>query len=68
IQGKFLFGTESVVNSNELVFTIAGETLQVEEIDSMNFDESTIVVVIIGIAAAAAVIFYMKGYKKQSDK
>ena len=68
IQGKFLFGTESVVNSNELVFTIAGETLQVEEIDSMNFDESSIVVVIIGIAAAAAVIFYMKGYKKQSDK
>ncbi|MDX1596484.1 MAG: hypothetical protein R3327_06035 [Nitrosopumilaceae archaeon] len=68
IQGKFLFGTESVVNSNELVFTIAGETLQVEEIDSMNFDESSIVVVIIGIAAAAAVIFYMKGYKKQLDK
>ena len=68
IQGKYLFGRENVVNSNELVFTIAGKNLESEELNSVSFDESNIAVIIIGITAAAAVIFYMKGYRKQSNK
>ena len=61
IQGKYIFGKETSVNSDELKFSLGGENLKVQK---QEFDESIIVVIIITIVAIAAALFYLKGYKK----
>jgi len=61
IQGKYIFGEETSVNSDELRFSLGGENLRVEK---QEFDESIVVVIIITIVAIAAAMFYLKGYKK----
>ena len=61
IQGKYIFGKETSVNSKELEFSLGGSTLQTQE---QQFDESIIVVIIITVVAIAAALFYLKGYKK----
>ena len=61
IQGKYIFGEETTVNSKELEFSLGGKNLQTEK---QEFDESIIVVIIITVVAIAAAIFYLKGYKK----
>ena len=63
IQGKYLFGRDTTVNSDELVFTVGDQSLE-NNTYNMGLDESSIVVIIIGIAAVAAAIFYLKGYRK----
>lgn len=63
IQGKYLFGRDTTVNSGELVFTIDDQT-QRNNTDDIGLDESSIIVIIIGIAAIGAAIFYLKGYRK----
>ena len=63
IQGKYIFGDKSSVSSEELQFSLGGNQLKVERIKT-NFDESTLVVIIITIVAVAAAIFYLKGYRK----
>lgn len=60
IQGKYIFGEETSVHKEELKFSLGEKPLQ----SKMEFDESIIVVIIITIVAIAAVIFYLKGYKK----
>jgi len=64
IQGKYIFGKDTTVNKKELEFSLGGEQLQVKQQDKIEFDESIIVVIIITIVAIAAVMFYLKGYKK----
>lgn len=61
IQGKYIFGKETSVKSDELRFSLGGENLKEEK---QKFDESIVVVIIITIVAIAAAIFYLKGYKK----
>jgi hypothetical protein len=61
IQGKYIFGKETSVKSDELRFSLGGENLREEK---QEFDESIFVVIIITIVAIAAAIFYLKGYKK----
>ncbi|NND86471.1 MAG: hypothetical protein HKM23_03930 [Nitrosopumilus sp.] len=63
IQGKYIFGDKSSVSSEELQFSLGGNQLKVERLKT-NFDESTLVVIIITIVAVAAAIFYLKGYRK----
>ena len=58
IQGKYIFGQESTVDGDMLKFAIGGEPVQPES------DESLIVVVAISIAAIAAALFYLKGYRR----
>jgi len=61
IQGKYIFGKETSVKSDELRFSLGGENLTYEK---QEFDESIVVVIIITIVAIAAAVFYLKGYKK----
>ncbi|MGY5147355.1 MAG: hypothetical protein ACW9W4_05100 [Candidatus Nitrosopumilus sp. bin_7KS] len=61
IQGKFIFGKETSVYSDELKFSLGGENLKAQK---QEFDESILVVIIITIVAIAAALFYLKGYKK----
>jgi hypothetical protein len=61
IQGKYIFGERTSVSSEELEFSLGGDSIQVEK---QEFDESVAVVIIITIVAIAAALFYLKGYKK----
>ncbi len=61
IQGKYLLGERASVSSEELEFSLGGDSIQVEK---QEFDESVAVVIIITIVAIAAASFYLKGYKK----
>ena len=61
IQGKYIFGESKSISENDLKFSLGGSNLQSKDIE---FDESTIVVIIIAIASIGAAIFYLKGYKK----
>ncbi len=64
IQGKYIFGKDITVSKQELEFSLDGEQLQIKQPEKTEFDESTIVVIIITIVAIAAATFYLKGYKK----
>jgi hypothetical protein len=59
IQGKFIFGENTIINENEMKFELGGNNLQ-----SKKLDESIVVVIIITIVSIGAAIFYLKGYKK----
>ena len=61
IQGKYIFGESKSISENDLKFSLGGNNLQSKDIE---FDESTIVVIIIAIVSIGAAIFYLKGYKK----
>jgi hypothetical protein len=64
IQGKYIFGEKVSVNKEELKFSLGGSQLQNIQSETVEFDESIVVVIIITIVAIAAAIFYLKGYKK----
>ena len=64
IQGKYIFGEETIINKEELKFSLGGEQLQIKQQEKMEFDESIVVVSIITTVAIAAAVFYLKGYKK----
>ncbi|MCV0401576.1 MAG: hypothetical protein K5777_06330 [Nitrosopumilus sp.] len=59
IQGKYIFGKETSIDKNELIFSLGDIKSEKSE-----FDESITVVIIITIVAIAAALFYLKGYKK----
>lgn len=61
IQGKYIFGKETSVKSDELRFSLGGENIINKK---QGVDESIVVVIIITIVAIAAAMFYLKGYKK----
>jgi hypothetical protein len=61
IQGKYIFGNETSVSKDKLKFLLGDEsTIQ----PKTEFDESTIIVIIISVIAIAAAMFFLKGYKK----
>jgi hypothetical protein len=61
IQGKFIFGEETEINKDELIFSLGENNTQPK---TPIMDESIIIVIIIAIVAIGAAIFYLKGYKK----
>ena len=61
IQGKYIFGENTSVSSNELKFSLGGNDIQFKETESK---ESIIVGIIIAIVSLGAAVFYLKGYKK----
>ena len=61
IQGKYIFGNELSVSKEKLKFLLGDESIIQPK---MEFDESTIIVIIISIIAIAAAMFFLKGYKK----
>ncbi|MHA7646886.1 hypothetical protein [Nitrosopumilus sp. S4] len=63
IQGKYIFGDKSSVSSEELVFSLGGDQLKVDNA-KIDFDESIAVVIIISIVAISAALFYLKGYRR----
>lgn len=64
LQGMYIFGDAASVKTDDLIFSLGGNQIQAPEINETPFDESIAVVIIISIAAIAAAIFYLKGYKK----
>ena len=61
IQGKYIFGERTSINENELKFSLGEDNIQY---DKLEFDESTITIIIIVIVSLGVAAFYLKGYKK----
>ena len=64
IQGKYIFGEETLVKKQSLEFSLGEEDIQTPQPTEIEFDESIAVVIIITIVAIGAAVFYLKGYKK----
>ncbi|HUT06118.1 MAG TPA: hypothetical protein VMW74_05460 [Nitrosopumilaceae archaeon] len=62
IQGKFIFGQETSIYENDLIFSLADNESTV--LNETTFDESLIVLIIIIIGGIGAALFFLKGYKK----
>lgn len=61
IQGKYIFGQETSIFENDLVFSLEGD----EPIPSeTSLDESIVILGVIIIGGIAAALFFLKGYKK----
>lgn len=67
IQGMWIFGNKMVMDDDTLKFSL-GEKDLVGPNPSEPFDESAMVAIIIAVAASGAAVFYLKGYKKHSQK
>ena len=63
IQGKYIFGEDTSVNKESLEFTLGDVKFEKPQ-NSIEFDESIVVVIIISIIAVASALFYLKGYRK----
>ena len=66
IQAKYIFGQSTLINQNDLKFSITnndGQSIETQS-DKGNVDESIITIAIIAIVSIATAIFYLKGYKK----
>ncbi len=63
IQGKYIFGEQSLITGEELKFSLRDHGTP-ETTVTTGPDESLVVVIIIVLVAAAAALFYLKGYKK----
>jgi hypothetical protein len=61
IQGKYIFGQETSIYGNDLVFSLEGDEPMPSE---TTLDESIVILVIIIIGGIAAALFFLKGYKK----
>jgi len=61
IQGKYIFGKDTIVGKEELKFSLGGTNIQAEK---PIVNESIIIVIIITIIAITAAVFYLRGYKK----
>jgi hypothetical protein len=61
IQGKYIFGQETSIFENDLVFSLEGEDPIPSE---TSLDESIVILAIIIIGGIAAALFFLKGYKK----
>ncbi|MFQ6025772.1 MAG: hypothetical protein ACE5JT_04590, partial [Nitrosopumilaceae archaeon] len=71
IEGKYLFGTDTVVNKNELVVTLTSFEEPSSQEDSFTstaagIDESSFIVIAIGVISAVVVAYYLKGYRKKA--
>ena len=62
IQGKYIFGKETSIYENDLIFSLGEDELPSPV--KTTFDESIIILIIIIIGGIGAVLFFLKGYKK----
>jgi hypothetical protein len=62
IQGKYIFGQESSIYENDLIFSL-GEDKSTNPMET-TLDESIIILAIIIIGGIGAALFFLKGYKK----
>jgi hypothetical protein len=62
IQGKYIFGQETSVFENDLIFSLEGD--EAPSLAETTVDESMIILVIIIIGGIGAAVFFLKGYKK----
>lgn len=67
IQGTWIFGKKEAMDDDTFKFSLGGKGLAGQK-PSEPFDESAMVAIIIAVAASGAAAFYLKGYKKQSNK
>ena len=70
IEGKYLFGTDTVVNKNELVITLTSFEEPPSQEDSFisiaaGIDESLFILIAIAVISAVVVVYYLKGYRKK---
>jgi hypothetical protein len=61
IQGKYIFGQETSIFENDLIFSLEGDETTPSE---TTLDESIVILVAIIIGGTAAALFFLKGYKK----
>jgi hypothetical protein len=61
IQGKYIFGQETSIYENDLIFSISGDETSTSE---PILDESIVILAIIIVGGIGATIFFLKGYKK----
>lgn len=61
IQGKYIFGQESSIFENDLIFSLKGDKSTIPA--ETTVDDSIIILVII-IGGIGAAVFFLKGYKK----
>ena len=61
IQGKYIFGQETSIYENDLIFSISEERQNPAE---TTLDESTVILAIIIVGGIGATMFFLKGYKK----
>jgi hypothetical protein len=61
IQGKYIFGQETSIFENDLIFSLEGDesTSSIET----SIDESIVILIIIIIGGISAAVFFLKGYK-----
>ncbi len=75
IQGKYIFGEETTTSKENLEFSLRDTSTQTEktdpptidpsiQTDRSELDESTVIIIIISIAAIIAAVFYLKGYRR----
>jgi len=62
IQGKYIFGQETSISENDLIFSLEGDELT-NPAEPM-VDESIVILAIIIIGGIGAAVFFLKGYKK----
>lgn len=62
IQGKYIFGKETSVNGDDLLFSVG--TQENSPPVETTFDESIIILIIIIVGGIGATVFFLKGYKK----
>lgn len=62
IQGKYIFGEDNIITTNDLEFSLEGD--EIPPIEGPKFDDSIIILGIIIIGGIGAAIFFLKGYKK----
>ncbi len=67
IQGIYIFGEGDSVSSNDLRFTLGGAEIVNPPSKTSQFDESVAIAVSIAAVASAVAVFYLKGYKRQSQ-
>ena len=66
IQGKYIFGEEESINKEDLKFSLGEEAVKpTPPIETGDFDESVVVVIVITVGAIAAALFYLKGYARK---
>ena len=66
IQGKYIFGEEESINKEDLKFSLGDEPFEpTPPIETGDFDESVVVVIIITVGAISAALFYLKGYARK---
>jgi len=61
IQGKYIFGQETSIFENDLIFSLEGDETVPSE---TTLDESMVILGVIIIGGIAAALFFLKGYKK----